>query len=520
MNHSPIVLVAALALSAGVPSLAQAQEGADQSKIRKVNASSLNVRKGPSTRYASVGRLARNTRVSVHRFQAGWAQITYRGARRWTSARYLVRITTSTPARPTAPTPSRPTPTTPGTKVAVATYEITYSRLNIRSGPSTRNAIVVTYSRGAKVRVIRRSGSWNGFSRGGRIVWAYAPGMRRVTATPPARPTPSKRPVQVGAPVRRPYPRLKVKVSTAALRTHPRSLATRIRTLTRYQILTVVRTSGAYRGVKASSAASSPFIGWVHSSLLTTLGSGSTPVRPQTRSGTKTKSIGGSKLGVSISRTCTVSHDRAKSSGSESWTLTGKFLDRRYTVASGQIRVGATAGGRPTVTTKKISYLSRTFTLTPEKLNKSFLWIDGEKNRPLYAGFIGPIPVTFRVDVGLKMGASFSRGRNTVGVTGSEALFGEGQLELDGGIVRGGVRATLDLIEVSLPATLTFNRNEVKATVDYVVASKVSVGLYVIVGRKVFGVGYEKEFTVDLPFLQFTLAEVRIPILSASVSGS
>jgi uncharacterized protein YraI len=527
MKHSILIGLASLAaVAVSAPTTAEAQ-GYDLSRVYRVNATSLNVRTGPSTRYSSVGRLPRGRAVYVHRFQAGWAQITFSGARRWTSARYLTRGSTApTPTRPTPtrPTPTRPTPSTPGTAVAAATYEVSYSRLNVRTGPSTRNSVVTTLNRGTRVRVTRRSGSWNGFVRSGRTVWAYGPGMRRASTAPPrpTTPAPSTRPVLTGTVVRRPY-QLKVRVSNASLRTRPAASATRIRGLIRNQVLTVVRISGNYRGVKGSSAASSPFIGWVHRSLLTYLSRPApttptpAPARDKVRSGSRSKSVGGSNLGATLTRSCDVRHNRNRGAGSESWRLTGKFVGRSSTVASGNLSISAQAGGNTTVTRKKLALLGREFTLSTERLTREYLWID---NKTLWRGSVGPIPLALKVDAGAKAEITLGVSRGSVTLAASTALFGEGRVEFDALLARAGVRATLNLVEVSMPATFSFSRGNARASLDFVIASNVSVGVYAIVGRKVWGVGFEKEYGFDIPFLQFTLREVRVPILSATVTGS
>jgi len=523
MKHSIVIALASLAaVAVSAPTPAEAQ-GFSFSRIYRVNATSLNVRTGPSTRFTSVGRLTRGRAVYVHRFQAGWAQITFNGARRWTSARYLTRGSTTPAPAPTRPSPS--TPSTPGTAVTPATYEISYSRLNVRTGPSTRNRVVATYSRGTRVRVTRRSGSWNGFLRAGRTVWAYAPGMRRAATAPPrpTTPAPSTRPVLTGTVVRTPY-RLKVRVSNASLRTRPAASGTRIRGLIRNQVLTVVRISGSYRGVKASSARTSPFIGWVHRSLLTPLTTRPTPSTPapapardQVRSGSRSRSVGGSNLGATLTRSCDVRHNRNRGAGSESWRLTGKFVGRSSTVASGNLSISAQAGGNTTVTRKKLALLGREFTLSTERLTREYLWID---NKTLWRGSVGPIPLALKVDAGAKAEITLGVSRGSVTLAASTALFGEGRVEFDALLARAGVRATLNLVEVSMPATFSFSRGNARASLDFVIASNVSVGVYAIVGRKVFGVGFEKEYGFDIPFLQFTLREVRVPILSATVTGS
>ncbi|MBL4848730.1 MAG: SH3 domain-containing protein [Planctomycetes bacterium] len=514
---------------------AEAQfNGVNAAKVYKVTASSLNVRTGPSTRYGRVGSLPRGRAVYVHRFQAGWAQITFGGVRRWTSARYLTRGSIPAPAprrpAPSRPTPTRParTPSVPGANVTAATYEITYSRLNIRTGPSTRYGIVATYSRGARVRVTRRSGNWNAFTRSGRLVWAYGPGMKRAATAPPRpRPTTPPRPLQVGSPVRTQYT-LKVKVQGASLRTLPRATGTRIRGLIRNQLLTVVRYSGDYRGVKTSRY--SAFAGWVHRSLLVTRtgsrppsgGAAPTPPRPstpppvsKTRSGGKSKSVGNSTLGAKLSRNCSATHSRSNSSANEAWTLRGRLLGSTPRIAGARFRMSARAGGGPSVTTKKFALLGSEFTISGTSVSREAAWIRG---KTIWRGPLGPVTIALRLTAGVRATTKLSVGRGTVTITGSSSLFGEAEVEFDAGLVRAGVRATVNIIKVSLPARLTFSRSSVRLNVDYVVSSNIILSAYVIVGRKVWGVGYEKEFSVDI--LSYTLRETRYPILSATVSGS
>ncbi|MBL4846988.1 MAG: SH3 domain-containing protein, partial [Planctomycetes bacterium] len=92
MKFTAVILFAtAVAFAAAAPTAEAKPARSNTSRAYRVNASSLSVRTGPSLSRTRVGRLSRGAVVSVHRFQAGWAQITYRGARRWVSARYLSR---------------------------------------------------------------------------------------------------------------------------------------------------------------------------------------------------------------------------------------------------------------------------------------------------------------------------------------------------------------------------------------------------------------------------------------------
>jgi uncharacterized protein YraI len=561
------LVTATLALVAAAP-VAQAQYvGVDYSRAYRVSASKLNVRTGPSARAARVGSLSRGTVLFVHRFQSGWAQITFKGKRRWTSARYLTRGTdfaaASTPTarstrparrvtnakrirrtratrytprpRPAArPAPARPAPTL-GRAVPARTYRVSYSRLRVRTSPSTRGRAVASLGRGTRLQVTRQAGSWNGFVHNGRLVWAYGRGMQPVStrSTPP-----STQPILGGTRVA-PYS-LKVRVNNAALRTEPSSRATRIRGLVRNQVVNVILVSGNYRGVQATR--STPFSGWVHVSLLEPRAARPSalvvtrsarpsvslaapiakrtnrPSRTATRRGSKTRSVGNKTLGASITRSCTTSHSRTRGgTASESWSVRGKVLGSTPRVASRTFRAQARAGGEAEVVVNRLELIGREFRITTAALTREQLWLD---DQVIWRGAVGPVPLALKVDAGVRAEIGLSLSLTSQTLEASAALFGAAKVEIDALIVRAGVKATLNLIEVSLPATLTFSASGVEAKVEYVLSSNVRVGVYAIIGRKVFGIGFEKEFNYDIPFLQYTLAELRVPILSASVSGS
>lgn len=76
--------------------------------------------------------------------------------------------------------------------LAVAeTIEVTASRLNVRTGPSTRNRIIFTAQRGQKYTVTQQRGSWKEIALfAGNKGWLYHP-YTRVVASSPATPPPS-----------------------------------------------------------------------------------------------------------------------------------------------------------------------------------------------------------------------------------------------------------------------------------------------------------------------------------------
>jgi uncharacterized protein YraI len=534
MNR-PIALapLAALVLCALAPQASAQFAGIDPTKVRKVTASRLNVRSGPSTRYAVVGTLTRGKVVYVLRVANGWAEILFAQKRRFTSARYLA--ISSGAGRAPAPRPAAPAIGT----FAARTYEVVWSVVNVRKGPGTSHAVVASYRRGQTFSVTRSSGSW----LGNASRWIYGPALKRsaASATPrrpaqtaPARPAPappSTRPVLMGRAVAE-YLQT-VRGNGAALRTTARPTGTKIRSLIKGQVLRVFRVSGSYLGVRQTTRG--PLLGWVYKGLLraTVLtpepDKAPAPVVTKSDRGSGNKRVGSSNLGARVVRETVVSHDRRTSTISETCNFTGRLLGR--TPRLGGLRTQVKSDNSTNrVQTKffKVEVLANEFTVNVPLL-KTFPWL---KEKTLWTGPLGPVRISLKVEAGLSVGLSprvaAEGGGVSVGLQGSIAVFGTGDVGFDAGLVRAGVEGTLNVVEISLPATFTLRRRGVDFNVDFVISSNIGVGLYVIVGRKVkagfglFGpkVGFEEKFTLSIPFLQFTLAEVRIPVASGTVIGS
>ncbi|MGE0710126.1 MAG: SH3 domain-containing protein [Planctomycetota bacterium] len=360
---APLVALATCALAA--PASAQG--------IYRVTATTLNVRSGPSTRYAVVGQVTRDQAVYVYRFTSGWAELSYRGQRRFASASYL-RRNTPAPARP-APAPARPAPA-------------------------------------------------------------------------PARPAP--------APAPRPAPA-------------PAPAA-------------VTRTGR---------------------------GSGS-------------RTVGSSTLGAVCSRESVSRHSRATSEANDSSAFTGRLLGRRPRLGGARAQVRSRNSDRR-IETKvfRLEVLGREFSVPSAGIEKSFPWFE---DVTLWRGGLGPVGVALKVGAGISAGltprVALENGGVSVGTVASVSVYGEGKVELDALVVRGGIKGTLHVVEVSLPSGYTFKLTGITYSVDLVVSSNIGLSVYVIVGRKVFGIGYEKKFEVEIPGLQFTLAEIRVPIAHGRVVGS
>jgi uncharacterized protein YgiM (DUF1202 family) len=121
----------------------------------KVTANALNVRSGPGSRYAIIGRKIKNQTVRVTHHNGSWRKIYWKdGSSAYVYGAYL-RNGTST----TAPSVSR--------NINVSDYNayVTGSTLNVRSGPRTTYGVIGTRYKNQRVRVTYHNGVWR------RIVW-------------------------------------------------------------------------------------------------------------------------------------------------------------------------------------------------------------------------------------------------------------------------------------------------------------------------------------------------------------
>jgi len=124
----------AIALSGffGVSALAQGQTGI-------VTGSNLNLRVSPSTSAGVISQLPKDTQVEVLESGDGWYKIYIWGCTGWVSAQFL-NVTDSS---------GRETGT------------ITGNSVNVRTGPSTANDIIMAVVSGEKVSIIESSNNWH-----------------------------------------------------------------------------------------------------------------------------------------------------------------------------------------------------------------------------------------------------------------------------------------------------------------------------------------------------------------------
>ncbi|WP_308334675.1 MULTISPECIES: SH3 domain-containing protein [Priestia] len=121
-----------------------------ESTTYTVTASTLNVRSGAGTSYASIGSVTKGQKLSVVSKSGSWYKINYNGRTGYVSSDYVQASGTTTP-------PAEST-----------TYTVTASTLNVRSGAGTSYASIGSVTKGQKLSVVSKSGSWYKINYNGR----------------------------------------------------------------------------------------------------------------------------------------------------------------------------------------------------------------------------------------------------------------------------------------------------------------------------------------------------------------
>ena len=111
-----------------------------------VNANSLNVRSGAGTSYSIVGKLSKGTKVTILKKSGSWYQIKSGSITGYVSGDYLdVTLNSSNSG---------------GSSTTSKTGTVTCNTLNVRSGAGSSYSIVGKLSKGTKVTILKKSGSW------------------------------------------------------------------------------------------------------------------------------------------------------------------------------------------------------------------------------------------------------------------------------------------------------------------------------------------------------------------------
>ncbi|MBO1514808.1 SH3 domain-containing protein [Metabacillus bambusae] len=125
------------------------------SKVKKtasITATSLNVRKTPSTNGTRVGSLNKNASVTVIQEQGNWAQIEVNGIKGWVHSDYLKFSSTGS-------SKDTPSTTSPSTTVK-ASGTVTAASLNVRNNGTLNGKVVGTVTKGMKVSITEEKNDW------------------------------------------------------------------------------------------------------------------------------------------------------------------------------------------------------------------------------------------------------------------------------------------------------------------------------------------------------------------------
>jgi len=120
----------------------------------------LNVRSGPSTEHAVIGRLFANDRVEILETRDGWHRIAHQGREGWICGRYV--------NREQAPGGIEEFDPPKDGFVDVRTY------LNVRTGPGTHRSVIDHLSRNEKVEIVGQSNGWYKIKIPGGTAWVSA----------------------------------------------------------------------------------------------------------------------------------------------------------------------------------------------------------------------------------------------------------------------------------------------------------------------------------------------------------
>ncbi|MDY2881616.1 MAG: SH3 domain-containing protein, partial [Romboutsia timonensis] len=115
-------------------------------EIKVVNTDGLNVRKGPSTSYESIGKIDKGTSVEVISESDGWSKINYKYTTAYVATRYLDKKSTNTEDT---------------TQQYKEIKVVNTDGLNVRKGPSTSYESIGKIDKGTSVEVISESDGWS-----------------------------------------------------------------------------------------------------------------------------------------------------------------------------------------------------------------------------------------------------------------------------------------------------------------------------------------------------------------------
>ena len=138
--------------------------GTPANKVGTVNASELNIRKGPDTSYDAVGKYYNGDKVTIIETKDNWGK-TDKG---WVSMKYITisETTTSSSSSTSSDKVSN------GSTTALGTVTITHEALNVRTGPGNTYDVVKFVTKGNSFSYYEKSYDWVRINDG----WIYTKG--------------------------------------------------------------------------------------------------------------------------------------------------------------------------------------------------------------------------------------------------------------------------------------------------------------------------------------------------------
>ena len=139
--------------------------GTPTNKTGTVNATELNIRKGPDTSYDKAGKYVKGDKVTITEVKGNWGK-TDKG---WVSMKY---ITLSETTSSSSSNTSSGEVVSNGSTSALGTVTITHEALNVRTGPGNTYDVVKYVTKGKSFSYYQTSGDWVRISDG----WIYTKG--------------------------------------------------------------------------------------------------------------------------------------------------------------------------------------------------------------------------------------------------------------------------------------------------------------------------------------------------------
>ena len=144
-----------------------------QSAIVNSDASTLNLREGPSTSYDIIAEIPKGTVITVTNYGDTWCLVKWGSLSGYVMTKYLLFQEEETPTPPPSDEPTdEPTPTPPPSNKAWVKTLVDY--INLRETPSTEGEIITTIPGGDELTVLEQGSTWSFVEHGVASGWVLS----------------------------------------------------------------------------------------------------------------------------------------------------------------------------------------------------------------------------------------------------------------------------------------------------------------------------------------------------------